>query len=75
MLVYTTPHTVRVEITEGIYCLAVSGPDNMKSFFLIHDRYGDPVFMFACATGSDTETAQLAYTNAESYIPAAWLEE
>lgn len=72
MLVYTTPHTVRVEITNNIHCLIVTGANNLKSFYLINDDYGDPIFMFTCETSSDTESAQMAKANANHYIPLKW---
>ena len=72
MLVYTTPHTVRVEIKKSIHCLIVTGTNNYKQFYLVNDEYGDPVFMFACKTENDTESAAMAIANAESYIPEDW---
>ena len=73
MLVYTTPHAVRVEIIPGqIHCLAVTGKDNVKSFYLVNESYGNPVFMFGCKTDSDTETAEMAIANAADYIPPEW---
>ena len=72
MIVYTTPHTVRVEIGPNVYCLIVTGASDLKSFYLINDTHGDPVFMFTCKTESDTESATLAKTNAILYIPDTW---
>ena len=72
MLVYTTPHAVRVEIKKDIHCLIVTGTNDYKSFYLINDKYGDPVFMFACKTDSDTDSAAIAIANAKSYIPEDW---
>ena len=72
MLVYTTPHTVRIEIEKNIHCLIVTGADDNKSFYLINEDYGDPVFMFACKTSSDSESAAMAINNAHDYIPEEW---
>lgn len=73
MLVYTTPHAVRVEIVPGeIHCLIVTGADNVKSFYLINESYGDPVHMFSCKTNSDIESAEIAIANAADYMPHDW---
>jgi hypothetical protein len=73
MAEYSTPHTVRVEIKPGeIYCLIVSNPDNTKSFFMIHESIGDPVFMFSCKTESDIQSAEIARRYAIMYIPETW---
>ena len=73
MLVYTTPHTVRVEIIPGkIHCLIVTGTENVKSFYLINELCGDPVYMFSCTTNSDTESAEMAIANAADYMPQQW---
>lgn len=72
MLVYTTPHTVRVEIENNIHVLIVTGANDYKSFYLIHEEYGDPVFMFACKTESDSDSADIAIANAPDYIPEEW---
>ena len=72
MLIYTTPHTIRVEITSEIHCLIVTGANDYKSFYLIHDKYGDPVFMFSCKTDSDSDSAEMATANAADYIPDDW---
>ncbi len=73
MLVYTTPHAVRVEIIPGkIHCLIITGADNVKSFYLINESYGDPVFMFSCKTNSDIESAEIAMANAADYMPHDW---
>lgn len=73
MLVYTTPHAVRVEIIPGkIHCLIVTAAENVKSFYLIHESYGDPVYMFSCKTSSDMESAEMAIANAADYIPQQW---
>lgn len=74
MIAYTTPHAIRVEITQNIYCLIVSDPDsNVRSFFLIDSTQGDPVFMFGCETKDDTDAAETALANAPDYIPDEWL--
>lgn len=73
MLVYTTPHTVRVEIVpEKIHCLIVTGADNVKDFYLINKSFGDPVYMFGMKTDTDTESAEIAIANAADYIPPQW---
>ncbi len=72
MLVYTTPHTVRVEIATNIHCLIVTGANDYKSFYLINENCGDPVFMFACKTDNDTNSAEIAIANAADYIPDEW---
>lgn len=73
MLVYTTLHAVRVEIVPGkIHCLIVTGANDHKSFYLIHELYGDPVYMFSCKTNDDTESAEMAIANAPDYIPQQW---
>ena len=72
MLVYTTPHTVRIELSPNIHCLIVTGENNEKSFYLINSAYGDPVFMFTCQTENDMESAKMAVANAADYIPAEW---
>ena len=73
MVVYTTPHVIRVEIIpDKIHCLVVTGKDDVKSFYLIHESYGDPVYMFGCKTKNDTESAEIAISNAMDYIPDEW---
>ena len=72
MLAYTTPHTVRVEIKNGIHCLIVTGANDYKSFYLINEHYGKPVFMFACKTDCDSDSAAIATANAKSYMPRNW---
>lgn len=72
MIVYSTPHTVRVEIAANIHCLIVTGANNYKSFYLINDNRDDPIFMFACKTDSDTDSAEIAIANAPDYIPDTW---
>lgn len=73
MLIYSTPHAVRVEIIPGkIHCLIVTGAKNVKSFYLINETQGDPVFMFACETSSDVASAAMAVANAEIYMPDDW---
>ena len=72
MLVYTTPHTVRVEIAKNIHCLIVTGANDYRSFYLINENYGDPVFMYACKTESDTDAAEMAIATAADYIPGEW---
>ena len=73
MLRYTTPHTIRVDIIQGlIHCLIVSENDNYRSFYLINDTMGDPVYMFSCAAIDDNHAVMLALGNAEDYIPAQW---
>lgn len=76
MTQYTTPHTIRVEIDPAgkIHALIVSEPDNTRSFYLVHQDIGDPVFMFGCAVSDDQEAAALAYYNAPDYIPDNWVE-
>ena len=72
MLVYTTPHALRVEVSENIHCLIVTGKNEIRSFYLINENYGDPVFMFGCKTDSDTAAAEMAIANAADYIPTEW---
>jgi hypothetical protein len=73
MLVYTTPHAVRVEIVPGkIHCLIVTGADGVKDFYLINESFGDPVHMFSMQTANDTESAEIALANAADYIPPEW---
>lgn len=73
MIVYTTPHTIRVEIIpDKVHCIVITGKENVKSFYLINEKYGDPVFMFACKTDSDTDAAAMAAANAADYMPPEW---
>ena len=73
MIIYTTPHTIRVEIIpEKIHCLVVTGANDVRSFYLIHEEYGDPVFMFACKAVNDADAAAMAAANAADYIPNDW---
>lgn len=73
MIIYTTPHAVRVEIIpDQVHCIILTGKNNAKSFYLINENVGDPVFMFACETGSDAESAEIAIANAADYMPPEW---
>ena len=70
---YSTPHVIRVDIHPGIiYVLIVTDPDGGKSFYLIHEQYGNPIFMFKCYTENDAESVELAKTNALLYYPDCW---
>ena len=73
MLPYTTPHTVRVDLIKNeLYALIVTGINGVKSFFLVNESTGDPVFMFACKTDNDRESVELVIANAAQYIPEQW---
>ena len=72
MLVYTTPHALRVEVNENIHCLIITGKDEIRSFYLVNENYGDPVYMFGCKTDSDADAAEIAIANAIDYIPSEW---
>ena len=74
---YTAVHAIRVDIypDQDIYCLIVTGADDVKSFYLINESCGDPVFMFACKTANDTESVEFATKNAVLYIPEEWENE
>ena len=72
MIIYTTPHAIRVEIINNVHCLVVTGKDSIRSFYLVNETYGDPVFMFACKAENDADAAAMAAANAADYIPNDW---
>jgi hypothetical protein len=71
---FTTPRALRIETDfDEIYVLIVEdrNPVN-KSFFLVHEEYGNPEFMFTMEINSDTEAAEIAAENWADYLPDDW---